>query len=137
MRTFFFVPLPRLRRGCACRGIIAIGIIFFAVPLLLCPQACAEPSPIFNFGWDLLAQSGETHVALADVPVVIGPALASAPDVSAGEVLISELNCAACHRAPNDGVARLARTSPVLGKTGMRITPQYLRRFLANPANYK
>ncbi len=52
----------------------------------------------------------------------------------AGSVLISELRCAACH----DGFARgsLAdKSAPDLIEAGSRISPEYLRRYLASPSS--
>src|SRR5687768_5978010 len=47
-----------------------------------------------------------------------------------GEVLLSELNCAACHEAP--GGSRVGKKGgPELAGVGARVTPQYLRRFIA------
>lgn len=51
----------------------------------------------------------------------------------AGEVLISELRCAACHK----GLQRSSlpeRTAPDLSTVGARISPDFLRRFLASPS---
>ena len=59
------------------------------------------------------------------VPVVEG--------VDAGELLIGELRCAACHEDASAGwLAR--RLAPVLNSVGARVTPAFLARFLANPA---
>ncbi len=70
--------------------------------------------------------------------VVLGPRLATAPDTDPGELLVSELNCAACHHASDAERLRLnSRQSPVLGKTGLRQTPQYLRKYLNDPAGAK
>ena len=51
----------------------------------------------------------------------------------AGDVLISELRCAACH----SGIQRdpvLEETAPDLIEVGARVSPEYLRRFLAAPS---
>ena len=54
--------------------------------------------------------------------------------VDPGEILISEMNCVACHDAPEPIKARLAsRPSPRLGQQGVRVTPQWLRAFLLDP----
>jgi cytochrome c2 len=59
-------------------------------------------------------------------------------EITPGEILISEMNCVACHAAPSELKARLAsRTSPKLGKDGVRVTPQWLREFLADPLKTK
>jgi mono/diheme cytochrome c family protein len=70
--------------------------------------------------------------------IVTGPELAGRPEVPAGELLFGELNCVACHAA-SDGIAQRlnSRTAPLLGSSGIKITPQYLRRFLSEPHQYK
>jgi mono/diheme cytochrome c family protein len=51
----------------------------------------------------------------------------------AGEVLIAELRCAACHSdAPPTPVPE--KTAPDLSAVGARVSADYLRRFLASPA---
>jgi mono/diheme cytochrome c family protein len=69
--------------------------------------------------------------------VVIGPTVASAPEVDPGKLLVSELNCAACHKPASDAEQIASRKSPRLGKTGLRLTPQYLRKYLNDPAASK
>jgi mono/diheme cytochrome c family protein len=65
--------------------------------------------------------------------LAFAPVLARAA-VDPGEILISEMNCVACHKAEEPIKARLAsRQSPVLGKDGVRLTPQWVRAFLENP----
>jgi cytochrome c2 len=55
--------------------------------------------------------------------------------VDPGEILISEMNCVACHDAPATLKTRLAsRPSPRLdAKNGVRVTPHWMRAFLENP----
>jgi mono/diheme cytochrome c family protein len=51
----------------------------------------------------------------------------------AGSLLISELRCAACH----SGIERSShpeKTAPDLSEVGARISPAYLRRYLASPS---
>jgi len=50
-----------------------------------------------------------------------------------GEVLISELRCAACHQGIQHS-SLPERTAPDLTTAGARISPEYLRRFLAAPS---
>ena len=72
--------------------------------------------------------------------VILGPATASLQETDGGELLLGELNCLACHQADAAVKARLSpRQSPHLGlgKTGLRLTPQYLRAFLTDPAAAK
>ncbi|MFM8471769.1 MAG: c-type cytochrome, partial [Limisphaerales bacterium] len=59
------------------------------------------------------------------------PAWSAAPD---GERLLADLNCTACHTASATVTARLApNQAPRLGKDGARVTPQWLRAWLADP----
>lgn len=70
--------------------------------------------------------------------VVLGPVLGAPHAIDRGDLLLAELNCAACHRGTDVQSERLAsRRSPVLGKDALRITPQYLRKFLNDPAGFK
>ena len=50
----------------------------------------------------------------------------------AGDLLISELRCAACHSGVQRG-ALPDKSAPDLTDVGARISPDYLRRFLASP----
>jgi mono/diheme cytochrome c family protein len=54
--------------------------------------------------------------------------------LQSGELLVAELRCAACHR----GITRdplFEKAAPDLSEAGSRISPEYLRRFLASPAS--
>jgi cytochrome c2 len=56
------------------------------------------------------------------------------PELNSGELLLSEFSCLSCHRAESAAQARIgSRQGPNLADAGSRITPQYLRAFLANP----
>src|SRR5688572_18302105 len=71
-------------------------------------------------------------------PVFLLALLALAPSLSAevtpGEILIAEMNCAACHEVPGPTKVRLAsRQAPRLGADGVKATPQWLREFLIAP----
>lgn len=56
-------------------------------------------------------------------------------DVSPGEKVLADLNCTACHKAPPAVQARLAMpAAPRLGRDGARISPNWVRSFLINPA---
>ena len=52
----------------------------------------------------------------------------------AGELLISELRCAACHRVAQRSTLP-EKAAPDLAEAGARISPEYLRRFLATPSS--
>lgn len=54
--------------------------------------------------------------------------------IEPGEILIGEMNCVACHEAAPQVKERLdSRQSPKLGADGVKLTPQWLRAFLADP----
>lgn len=58
-----------------------------------------------------------------------------APGVDPGEFLLGQLNCTACHAVDGAAGARVgARPGPVLGKSGLRLTPQWLRAWLTDPS---
>lgn len=55
-----------------------------------------------------------------------------------GEVLLSALNCAACHQADDKTLKRLhSKASPDLSSVGKRVSPQYLKKFISNPHKTK
>src|SRR5215204_571278 len=79
-----------------------------------------------------MVRPSSLYIVLAMLPLL------ARAEVTPGEILISEMNCVACHDAPADLKARLgARPSPRLGKDGVRLTPQWLREFLADPQKTK
>lgn len=51
----------------------------------------------------------------------------------AGDLLISEFRCAACHAGAERGSAP-EKSAPDLTEVGSRVSPEYLRRFLASPS---
>ncbi len=74
-------------------------------------------------------------------PIAVFAALAVATvaraEVTPGEILISEMNCAACHEA-GPLTARLAsRQSPRLDGNGVHATPQWTKEFLLDPQKAK
>ncbi len=55
--------------------------------------------------------------------------------VDEGELLLGELNCTACHSAPEPVLRRLDPPgAPKLGPGGLRLTPQWIRAWLNDPA---
>jgi mono/diheme cytochrome c family protein len=52
-------------------------------------------------------------------------------DRQRGELLIGELRCAACHDGMPDGQMKEA---PTLADAGSRLTPEFMERFIADPA---
>jgi cytochrome c2 len=70
--------------------------------------------------------------------IILGPQAAAAPALDIGQLLLGELNCVACHQADAGVRARLtSRPPPLLADAGLRITPQYLRAFVADPQSEK
>ncbi len=70
--------------------------------------------------------------------VAIAPVTVPLKGARTGELLLGELNCTACHQASDSVKARLfPKESPRLGQAGLRLTPQYLRAFLADPGAEK
>jgi mono/diheme cytochrome c family protein len=61
---------------------------------------------------------------------------AKADPATLGEVLLGELNCAACHSAPNSNHI-LTKGAPDLSNAGARLTPQYIRAYLSSPHTVK
>ncbi len=73
----------------------------------------------------------------ASVFVILSAALASA-EVTPGELLMAEMNCAACHAPTDDVRARLAsRSSPLVGAEGVNASPEWLREFLLDSQKTK
>ena len=67
----------------------------------------------------------------------VGPTV-RATGVSEGELLLGELNCVACHRAPEAVTTRLnSRGAPKLGAEGLHPTPQWLTAWLTDPSQSK
>ena len=61
-----------------------------------------------------------------------------AKGVDTGEVLLGELNCVSCHGADRAVSDRLrSRGAPLLGSAGLRLEPQWIRSWLANPSASK
>ncbi len=57
-----------------------------------------------------------------------------AKDVDEGEILLGELNCVACHTTASEVHGRLnSRGGPKLGADGLRLSPQWLNQWLADP----
>lgn len=82
----------------------------------------------FGIAWLVIASS----LAVAGDPALPGnhPLTQS----QAGHVLITELRCAACHKGLPPSLLP-EKTAPDLSAAGARISPEYLRRFLASPSS--
>lgn len=64
----------------------------------------------------------------------IAPHYAKPVSIDRGELLLGELNCVACHQASPEVRQRLdSRRAPLLGGEGPRLTPQFVRAYLADP----
>lgn len=97
-------------------------------------------------GWAILTSflvcSVEGQTAPAVPPVVAGfhrLTDAKAPQAAAGELLIGELNCTACHKPKGEAAAQRVgpKGAPDLSDVGARATPQWLRAYLADPHGVK
>ena len=83
------------------------------------------------YGGLILALTAGTGSAGSVLPGLSGKHPLTQPQV--GELLIAELRCAACHGGI-DPKSLLVKTAPDLSEAGARISPDYLRRFLASPS---
>ena len=90
-----------------------------------------------RFGWVLMAALMGTlsvRSASADPGEPALPGNHPLTQAQAGELLISELRCAACHGGAERALY-LAKSAPDLTEAGARISPEYLQRFLASPSS--
>ena len=88
----------------------------------------------------LLCSAGAMTAGAAEPPVVPGyhqlKNAGKTDPAAAGEVLLSELNCAACHSSQR--AQRIDfKGAPDLSNAGARLTPQYIRAFLSAPHEVK
>ncbi len=74
-------------------------------------------------------------IVLAEV-IVSGLASSQLDPELKGQILIEELNCAACHAADPSLTAR-SKKAPRLSEIGSRVNPGYLEGFIANPHGIK
>jgi len=110
-----------------------LGRVRFAQPLIF--YAGRAAAALIFWALVLGAILVTTPVRAQHGGAMIGPATGSVPGIDPGELLLGELNCVACHEAEEGTKARLAsRQAPRLGDGGLRVTPQFLRAFLANPS---
>jgi mono/diheme cytochrome c family protein len=91
--------------------------------------------------WNRFIAVAALVVLPAALPVRAAGLVQPAPlaeKIDEGEVLLGELNCVACHDAPDRIRTRLnSRSAPHLGANGLRLTPQWLRGWLNDPAAAK
>ncbi len=69
-----------------------------------------------------------TVARAADEPVMV-----AGWDPTDGHVLLEAANCVACHDAGAAKSQLASKQPPILTKVGTRVTPQYLRSYLADP----
>lgn len=55
-------------------------------------------------------------------------------EIQVGNLLIGELRCLACHTR-SDSAPVLERAAPDLTDVGSRVSPEFLRKFIANPSS--
>ncbi|MHB9010264.1 MAG: hypothetical protein ACYDC1_25425 [Limisphaerales bacterium] len=95
------------------RMVCCFGVVVLGLWLTIAPRA--QPAAVVMAGLD-----------------------AGVDGVDAGEVLLSELNCAACHAPASQVVGRLLPNSgPRLGDVASRVRPDFLRAWLRNPSREK
>ena len=103
------------------------------------PAAAAEPAqvpPPAVPGYERLA-GGAGGAKSAGMATHSDRTVAAKPDpVAAGQVLLGELNCLSCHKAPENQLVA-ARPAPDLGRVGQRVTPHWLAAYLADPQAVK
>jgi mono/diheme cytochrome c family protein len=69
-------------------------------------------------------------------PQQVDPSLSS--PLLAGQLLVAELNCVACHALPDDVAWPVSpKSGPVLTEATGRIKPNFIRQFLADPQRAK
>lgn len=102
--------------------------------------ALRSPAPLRRtLRWASVAAAVGLIAALAGVTAsaVTLPA-PMGPGVDPGEILLGELHCTACHAAPAPVTQRLGSGgAPRLGSDGLRLAPQGLVTWLANPSGMK
>lgn len=67
------------------------------------------------------------------LPILLAATTLMRAEVTPGEILMSEMNCAACHDAGPQTERLASRQSPRLGTDGVRVPALWLREFLADP----
>ncbi|MEZ5941056.1 MAG: c-type cytochrome [Planctomycetaceae bacterium] len=105
-----------------------------------------QPTPDFEpvVGLGQLALRHACHAALSTFFVVVAGSVLPAADpaipgnhpltqAQAGELIIAELRCAACHKSDQPD-SHFIKAAPDLSEAGSRISPEYLRKYLAAPS---
>ncbi|HEY2411599.1 MAG TPA: PA14 domain-containing protein [Pirellulaceae bacterium] len=109
------------------------------------PQSTPDPFSLRRISlcrflmWGFLLSLSAAATSAADAPPrVLGyERVYASPDangVAAGQLLLGELNCTACHAAPEAAATQIDRKSPpILDTVASRVRLEYLHRFLADP----
>ncbi|HBJ36641.1 MAG TPA: cytochrome oxidase [Planctomycetaceae bacterium] len=97
----------------AWRAVIAHGVLFFFAAATL----AAETASVQVAGFDRFGRHGEIDESVA------------------GRLLITEMGCAACHSTTNQEF--FAKSGPNLVGAGVRLSRDWVERFIADPANVK
>jgi mono/diheme cytochrome c family protein len=86
----------------------------------------------------LCGGAASESVAAETPPYVAGAARLPATSTEAGEVLLSELSCVACHGEESKLPPSLVwKAGPLIGGIGDRLRAEYVREFLLNPSATK
>jgi len=84
----------------------------------------------------ILALVLTSQVSADSVPFVAGfDRFAQSHSTQAGQLLLTELGCTACHLSDHDALQ--AKRGPVLESVGRRLSPDWVRQFLADPQQAK
>lgn len=108
--------MPRSRSILPLPWLLLVSLLAGTLPRAS-GQSSGGISPAIVSGFDRFARHGELTAA------------------QAGSLLISELNCAACHRTADPRLA--AKGGPRLTSAGHRLRPAWLRDYLSQPAACK
>ncbi|MFO0939996.1 MAG: c-type cytochrome [Pirellulales bacterium] len=92
---------------------------------------------IKNVSWIVTVLATTVTSTLANTAAIAGdptlPGHHPLSQVQAGRLLMAELRCATCHAdVPRE--VRFEKTAPDLTEVGSRVSPEFLRRFLASPS---
>jgi len=88
---------------------------------------------MFSFVWVILLVSTVSASAEVLLPGITGANLETSLK---GQLLLEELNCAACHEA-GPALAAASKKAPRLGDVGARVNPAYIESFLRAPHTVK
>ncbi|MBI2478709.1 MAG: c-type cytochrome, partial [Planctomycetia bacterium] len=104
---------------------------------------CSEFSPVIRavVVCACMLAMPQTPVQAIDHPMIPGYERffsETSGSAAAGELLIGELNCLSCHRTESSIQTRiLSKQAPILDHVGLRVRPEFLRAYLADPHKVK